>query len=129
MVLNDSIADAFSKINNAVKALNKKVTLRNSKLLRNLLKVLHENGYIGSFEIKEDGRQGLIEVNLLGTINECGVIKPRYPVKFTDLESFEKKFLPAKDFGILILTTNKGILTQKKAKEEHIGGSLVAYCY
>ena len=129
MTLNDPIADSLSKINNAIKALNTKVTLKNSKLLKNILTVLKENGYVGSFDIQEDGRQGLIEVNLLGTINKCGVVKPRYSVKVEDLEDFEKRFLPAKDFGIVILSTNKGLLTQNQAKEANVGGTIVAYCY
>ena len=45
------------------------------------------------------------------------------------MESFEKRFLPAKDFGVLIISTNKGLLTQKQAKEQNVGGALVAYCY
>lgn len=68
-------------------------------------------------------------MNLLGTINKCGVVKPRYSVKVEDLEDFEKKFLPAKDFGIVILSTNKGLLTQNQAKEANVGGTIVAYCY
>lgn len=129
MTLNDPIADSLSKINNAIKALNTKVTLKNSKLLRNILMVLKESGYVGSFEVEEDGRQGLIKVNLLGTINKCGVVKPRYSVKVEEIEKFEKKFLPAKDFGIIILSTNKGLLTQIEAKKENIGGTIIAYCY
>ena len=129
MTLNDQLADSLSKINNAVKALNKKVTLKNSKFILSILNALKENGYIGSYEIHEDGRQGLIEVNLVGTINKCGVIKPRFPVKINELEAYERRFLPAKDFGVLLISTNQGLITQKQAKETHIGGTLVAYCY
>ena len=129
MTLNDPISDSLSKINNAVKALNKVVTLKNSKLLVKILDVLKENGYVGSYEIFDDGKQGMVEVNLLGTINKCLAIKPRYPVKVEELESFERRFLPAKDFGVLILSTNKGLLTQKQAKELNVGGTLVAFCY
>lgn len=129
MVLNDSVADSLSKVNNAVKALNKEVVLKKNNLLVKILDVLKENGYIGSYEIIEDGRQGLVKVNLLGTINKCLAIKPRFPVKVEELESFEKRFLPAKDFGVLILSTNKGLLTQIQAKEQNVGGTLVAFCY
>ena len=129
MTLNDPLADALSKMNNAVKALNKTVTLKKSKLLLSVLNVLKENGYVGELEIIEDGKGGKVKVNLLGTINECKVIKPRFPVKLEELESFEKRFLPAKDFGVLIISTNEGLLTQKLAKDKHTGGTLVAYCY
>lgn len=129
MVLNDPLADAMSKINNAVKALNKTVELKNSKLLRNVLEVLKEHNYIGSFEVIEDGKQGLIKVNLLGTINKCGVVKPRYSVTVDEIEKFEQRFLPAKDFGVIILSTNLGLKTQFTAKEGNVGGTIVAYCY
>jgi small subunit ribosomal protein S8 len=123
------LADSLSKINNAVKALNKTVTLRKSKFLLSVLDVLKENGYVGNYEIVVDGRGDEVIVTLLGTINECKVIKPRFPVKLEEMESFEKRFLPAKDFGVLIISTNKGLLTQKSAKDNHVGGNLVAYCY
>ena len=129
MSLNDPIADALSKMNNAVKALNKTVIMRKNKLLLKVLDLLRDNGYIGSYDIIDDGKQGQVKVNLIGTINECFAIKPRYPVKLDELEGFEKRFLPAKDFGILIISTNKGLLTQRKAKEQNVGGTLVAYCY
>jgi small subunit ribosomal protein S8 len=129
MSLNDPLADALSKINNAVKALNKDVTIKKSKFLISILEVLKENGFVGSYEEIEDGRQGLVKVNLVGTINQCGIIKPRFSVKIDELEAFEKRFLPAKDFGVLLITTNKGLLTQKQARETHVGGNLVGYCY
>lgn len=129
MVLNDTNANAVSKINNAVKALYKTVELKKNKLIVKLLEVLRENGYVGSYEIVNDGRQGLIKVQLLGTINSCGIIKPRYSVKVEELENYEKRFLPAKDFGVLIISTSQGLMTQKEAKEKNIGGRLIAYCY
>lgn len=129
MTLNDPLADALSKINNAVKALNKVVMLKKSKLLLNVLEVLKEHGYVGSYEIEADGKQDLIKVNLLGTINKCSVVKPRYPVKVEEIEIYEKRFLPAKDFGIVILSTNEGLMSQTKAKENKVGGTILGYCY
>jgi small subunit ribosomal protein S8 len=64
-----------------------------------------------------------------GAINNCGVIKPRYSVSVTDVERFEARFLPAQDFGLLILTTTAGVITQSRAKELGIGGKLLAYVY
>lgn len=129
MTLNDPLADSMSKINNAVKALNKTVTVLNSKFLVKILDVLKENGYVGTYEIIDDGRQGKVKINLLGTINKCSVVKPRYSVTVEELETFEKRFLPAKDFGIIIVSTNKGLKTQKSAREENVGGAIIAYCY
>jgi len=129
MSLNDPIADALSKINNAVKALNKTVVLKKSKFLLKILDLLKKQNYIGSYEIVEDGKGDLVNVNLLGNINTCGIVKPRYPVKVEDLESFERRFLPAKDFGVLIISTNLGLFTQIDCKDKKVGGTLIAYCY
>lgn len=129
MAQNDPIADAFSKINNAVKSLSTTVELRKSKLLLSLLDTLKQHSYVGEYEIVEDNKQGKVIVQLLGNINKCGVIKPRYPIKVEELETYERKYLPAKDFGVLLITTNAGILTQMSSKEQNKGGALVAYCY
>jgi small subunit ribosomal protein S8 len=88
-----------------------------SKLIGGVLNLLKEKGYIGEFERIDDGKAGLFQVKLLGNINNCGVIKPRYPVKRENLEKWESRYLPARDFGILILTTTQGIVTQAEAKK------------
>ena len=129
MVLNDTLSNAISKINNATNAGHKEVMVKQNKLIVKLLEVLKKKGYIGSFEIIKDNKQGLIKINLIGMINKCRVIKPRYQIKIADIEKFEKKFLPGKDFGILLISTNEGVLTQFEAKEKNLGGALVAYCY
>ena len=119
----------MSKIDNAIRGLNKTVTLRKTKFLGNILDLLKEYNYIGSYDVVDDGRQGLIKVNLLGNINKCGIIKPRFSVTVEEIESYEKRFLPAKDFGVVIISTSKGLMTQTQAKEAKVGGTLVAYCY
>ena len=129
MVLNDNLANSLSKVNNATAGLINKVQLKRTKLTLKVLEVMKNNSYVGEVKVVEDGRQGLVEVELVGTINKCGVVKPRFPVKVEEIETYERRFLPAKDFGVLILSTNKGLLTQKEAKEQNVGGTLVAYCY
>ncbi len=129
MSLNDGLADALSKINNAVRALKKEVILKRSKLLIEVLKVLQEHGYVGNFEVMEDGKQGLIKLELTNSINRCGAIKPRFPVKVDEMEKYERRFLPAKDFGIIIVSTTKGLMTQHEVVKENCGGVLIAYCY
>jgi small subunit ribosomal protein S8 len=100
-----------------------------SKLIGHVLKVMQEYGYIGNFEYVEDGRAGEFKVQLVGNINKCGAIRPRYSAKRTELEKFESRFLPAQDFGVLILTTTKGVLSHRQAKEQGVGGKLLAYVY
>ena len=87
------------------------------------------NNYVGSFEEIEDGRGNIIKLNLLGNINKCGVIKPRYSVKKDDFERFEERYLLARGMGVLILSTPLGVITHNEAKKKNIGGKLLAYCY
>ena len=72
---------------------------------------------------------GSVTVNLLGKINKCAAISPRFPVQVLDFETRERRYLPAKGFGILIVTTPKGIMIHSKAADLHVGGLLLAYCY
>jgi small subunit ribosomal protein S8 len=71
----------------------------------------------------------MFKVVLSGQINDCGVIRPRYSVKRDDLERYEARYLPAQDFGVLILTTTKGVLSHADAKKDGVGGKLLAYVY
>ncbi len=128
--MNDTIASALSKINNAEKASKKIVVLTpSSKLLRQTLELLNKHNYVGEFVEETDSHGSRITLNLLGEINQIGAVKPRYAVKIEDFEKFEKRFLPAKDFGFLIVSTSKGLMTHKEAKEQKLGGRLIAYCY
>ena len=90
---------------------------------------MQENNFIGEYKEIDDGKGGMIKINLLGKINKCGVIKPRYPVKRDEYEKFEKRHLPAKDFGLIFVSTTKGITTHAEAKKNNLGGVLLAYCY
>ncbi|MEM5832740.1 MAG: 30S ribosomal protein S8 [Candidatus Aenigmatarchaeota archaeon] len=123
------LADVLSKIKNAERTGKKEVIIKRSKLVENVLKVMQENKYIGRYEIIPDNKQGLIRVELKNKIVDCNVISPRFSVRVDEIEKYEKRFLPAKGVGILILTTSKGVIDNKKAKELHIGGKLLAYVY
>jgi len=100
-----------------------------SKLIAGVLKVMLKEGYIGNFELIDDGRQGKIRVQLLGRINKCGAVKPRFPVKLEEYDKYEKRYLPSYDMGLLIVSTPKGILSHKEAKALRSGGVLLAYVY
>ena len=105
------------------------IILPTSKLGIEVLKSLQKNGYIGEFEFIDDGRAGKFKVQLLGRINKCGAIRPRFSVGVDGLEEWEKKFLPSKEVGILVISTSKGVLSHKEAKEKGIGGRLIAFVY
>jgi len=127
---NDPLNDAMATIKNAALVGKQECVIRpSSKLIGRVLKVMQESGYINQFEFIEDGKAGIFKVKLHGRINNCGVIKPRYSVKKNDLEKFEARYLPAQDFGVLILTTTKGVVSHMKAKELGIGGKLLAFVY
>jgi small subunit ribosomal protein S8 len=100
-----------------------------SKLIGQVLRTMQKEGYIGEFEYIDDSKAGKFIINLEGNINQCGVIKPRHAVKTDEFEKFEKRYLPAKNFGIMIVTTPQGIMTHKEAKTKGIGGRLLAYIY
>jgi small subunit ribosomal protein S8 len=126
----DPLNDAMSVIKNAESVGRGECTIRpSSKLIGRVLKVMQETGYIRQFEYVNDGRSGMFRVSLAGHINDCGVIKPRYSVKMGELEKFESRYLPAQDFGVLILTTTKGVLTHTQAKQGGVGGKLLAFVY
>ncbi|MFH1174685.1 MAG: 30S ribosomal protein S8 [archaeon] len=130
MVLNDPLANVLSHIKNYEKTGKKELTTKfNSKTIRQVLTLLQDNTYLGAHEEIENGKSGLLKINLLGAINDIGVIKPRFPVKLSQYEKFEKSFLPAKNFGIIIVSTPKGMMTHMQAKEQKLGGKLICYCY
>lgn len=129
-MLNDPLANVLSYINNHEKLGRKEIIVRNnSKFIRHVLSILNENNYLGEYKEIEDGRGRLLEINLIGAVNKIGVITPRFNVKKDDFEKFEKRYLPAKDFGVMIVSTSKGLMTHMHAKELGLGGRLICYCY
>lgn len=129
-MLTDPLADTLSNIKNNERGGSLECLIKPaSKLITRVLKVFQEHGYIGDFEFIDDGRSGKLKIKLLGNINECGVIKPRYAVGKAEFEKFEKRFLPARGFGIMIVSTPLGVISHREAKEKGTGGRLLAYVY
>ena len=130
MSLNDPLANVLSHILNCDKLGKPDCTVRPaSKMVMNVLGVMKQNNYIGNFEIIDSERGGVVKATLLGSINKCGVVKPRFSITKYNYESFEKRYLPAKDFGILIITTSQGIMVHTEALQKGIGGKLIAFVY
>ena len=114
MTLMDPLANALSTImNNEVRRKRECVIWPASKLIGHVLRIMQQHGYVGEFEFIDDGRAGKFKVQLLGRINRCGVIKPRYPVKLKGFEEWEKKYLPARDLGVLIVSTSQGVMSHR----------------
>ncbi len=100
-----------------------------SKLLKGVLKIMQQMGYIGEFEQIDDHRGGKFKIQLAHKLNKCGAVKPRFAVKKEEYEKWEQRYLPARDFGILIVSTSSGLMTHYESKEKGLGGRLVAYVY
>lgn len=99
-----------------------------SKLLQRVLRIFQAKAYVGEFERYDDGRQGKFKIALLGKINECKALM-RLNYKFNQLEALERKLLPAVGLGIIILSTNQGIMSSKEAEEKGIGGHTLCYIF
>lgn len=133
MVVIDPLANALSTImNNEMRGHKEAIITPASKLIAMVLRVMQRYGYIGEFEHIDDGRWGKIKVQLLGRINRCSIIKPRFSVKYRDLREMPqwlRKYLPSRDIGILILSTSQGVMSHREALDKKIGGVLLAYVY
>jgi small subunit ribosomal protein S8 len=126
----DTVANGLTSImNNEMRNKQECVISPASKLLGRVLRVMQLSGYIGEFEFIDDGRSGKFKVQLLGRINKCGAIKPRFSVGTAQFETWEKRFLPSRDIGVLVVSTSEGVVSHQKAKKKKIGGRLLAFIY
>jgi small subunit ribosomal protein S8 len=125
----DTLSDALSAINNAARDdKDHAVISPTSNVIKNILIELQKQGYIGVFELVEDGKGGKFKVEVTD-INKCEPVKPNFPVQKDEFEKWAKRYLPARDFGDLLVTTSHGIMTHEKAREKDIGGKLLGYVY
>ncbi|MFX0169870.1 MAG: 30S ribosomal protein S8 [Candidatus Hodarchaeota archaeon] len=130
MPVKNPLADAFSTImNHELLRKSEVIIAPASKKIGAALRIMQRMGYVGEFEFIDDGKAGMLRVELLGRINKCGIIRPHFAVKRHDFEDWEKRFLPSRAFGILIVSTPKGFMTHKEAVEQGHGGRLIAYVY
>ncbi|TXT58341.1 MAG: 30S ribosomal protein S8 [Promethearchaeota archaeon] len=125
----NTIADAMVQLKNAERARKKEVILTPaSKLLQRVLRIFQAKAYVGEFERYDDGRQGKFRVALLGRINECKALL-RLNYKVNQFETLERRLLPAPGLGLIILSTNQGIMTLSEAEEKKLGGHTLCYVY
>ena len=126
----DPLNDIINSIKNASRIGKREVESEPAaRIIGRVLKVMQDYNYLKSFEVVEENKGGRFKVVLSNTINNCGVIKPRIPVKMANLDKYEARYLPAQDFGILILTTTKGVMSHIEARKLGLGGKLLAYVY
>lgn len=121
----DTLSDALSIIKNAEAVGKSECTVPNGKLVRAILDIIQKVGYIG--QVRESGRS--VRVQLVGKINALHAIRPRFPVARDGFEKFEKRYLPSRDVGVIIVSTSQGVMPHKEATAKGIGGRLLAYVY
>ncbi len=115
--------------NHETRRKNECVVLPTSKLGIEVLKTLQKDGYIGEFERVEDKRGGKFKIKLLAKITKCGAISPRFKVKKTEYQNWEQQYLPSYMRGMLLVTTNQGVMSHHDAANKGIGGLLIGYVY
>ena len=128
MALSDPIADMLTRIRNAGKAKFNSVDIPGSKMKTELAKVLKAEGYIRNYKFIKDGKQGILRVYLKYDNRQTHSI-----IELTRVSKPSKRtYLKAKDvqpiyngMGVAILSTSRGIMTDKKARRENIGGEIV----
>ena len=123
----DIVADALNMIKNANNAKKEVVKVnRISNLLIEVLKIMKQKGAIKKYKINAEDKT--VEITI-GELFECKSIKPRFSVDKTQIEKYRRRYLPSRNFGTVVVSTNKGLMTHEEAQEEKIGGCLVAYFY
>jgi len=130
MAENDPLSSALSGVDNAESVGHLSHTVEPaSNTIGSVLEVLYDRGYVDGFEFVDDGTAGRFEVELKGAINETSAVKPRYSVAADGYEKWEKRYLPARDYGALIVTTSHGVMSHYEARDRGIGGQVIAYVY
>lgn len=130
MAATNILSNLFASLQNA-ELRNKRecMVIPASSLASEVLKVLQKRRYVGEFEFIDDGVGGKLRIQLLGRINKCGVISPRFPVKSSKLVDWEHRYLPAVGVGTLIVSTPQGLMSHVEAQEKKIGGRLIGFVY
>lgn len=132
MQITDSIADLLTRIRNANTQKHESVEIPASNLKKAIVQILLDEGYIKSFTVTEDGKQGVIKVVLKYTEDKAPVItglrrvsKPGLRI-YGDVENLPKVM---KGLGIAIISTSKGVMTDRQARNENVGGEVLAYIW
>ena len=132
MQITDTIADMLTRIRNANSAKHESVDIPASNVKKAIAQILLDEGYINGFQVVEDGKQGVIHITLKYGQNKSQVIsgirrvsKPGLRI-YTNVEDMPKVM---KGLGVAILSTSKGIMTDKQARKANIGGEVLAFVW
>ena len=132
MQITDSIGDMLTRIRNASSAKHDTVKVPASNMKKAIAQILVDEGYIKGFKVEDDGKQGIIEIDLKYGPNKTSVItgirrvsKPGLRI-YTDCENMPKVI---KGLGVAILSTSKGVMTDKDARKANVGGEVLAFIW
>ena len=132
MQITDPIADLLTRIRNAQAAKHDSVTVPASNMKKAICQILVDEGYIKNFSVEEDGKQGIITINLKYAEGRVAVIKGPKRVSKPGLRIYSNAAeLPKvmKGLGIAIVSTSKGIMTDRQARKENVGGEVLAFIW
>ncbi len=123
----DIVADALNMMKNAKRARKNTIKVKIiSNMLIEILKIMKQKGAVKKYKI--DSKEKSIEITI-GDLTECKSIKPRFSCDKSQIEKYRRRYLPARNIGTMIISTNKGLMTHEEAQEEQIGGCLIAFFY
>ncbi len=132
MQITDTIADLLTRIRNAISAKHPTVKIPASKVKVEIVKILLDEGYIKKYTVIEDGKQGMIKISLKYDENKQSAItglkrvsKPGLRI-YSDVENMPKVM---KGLGVAIISTSKGIMTDRQARKENVGGEVLAFIW
>ena len=132
MHITDAIADMLTRIRNANSAKHDTVDVPASNMKKAIAQILLDEGFIKSFQIEEDGKQGIIHITLKYGPNKSQVIsglrrvsKPGLRI-YSNVEELPKVM---KGLGIAIISTSKGVMTDRQARKENVGGEVLAFIW
>ena len=132
MLINDPVADMLTRIRNALVAKHETTTLPASNMKKAIAQILVDEGYIKGFEVIDDGVQGTIKLTLKYDGNRKGVISGLKRISKPGLRVYAKSEDIPKvlgGLGIAIISTSKGVMTDKQARKLHVGGEVLAFVW
>jgi small subunit ribosomal protein S8 len=131
--MTDPIADYLTRVRNAIMAKHKVVEIPASNIKKEMTKILFDKGYILSYKFEEDDKQGIIKIALkYHPISKVSAIKSLKRVskpglrKYSDVDNLPRVL---NGMGIAILSTSRGLMTEKEARKENVGGEVICYVY
>lgn len=129
IIMVDRLADAINIIKTNERVGREECVIPSNKLIKTVVEVLKNNNYIEGYEEFSERYQKKLKIKLANKINKISVVKPRFSIAKDNITKYESRYIPSKDFGILVISTPKGILTNREVRAQNIGGSLIMYVY